>query len=265
MVAQPVVENETNGRVGALTVALNDWGQTRFPLAFLFNTPDLVARRDLASCWMSVPALTGPQSQLAATFGEVLLHLPAAPTERQVIEGHLNPRPWVTAGRTTLVDATGDSPISAQPNPALATSSGQVWTCRGPNLPRGLRPNDQLWLTNSGVLIRHNGEKAGAAPRTSDFESEVSAQDCSAIAAVTTGGLVLPPSLIGFIAGILLTLGGAVIVVPFVTQPPNSATRHCQPHPYEQERIRRRNRPLDADADASAESATARHAAAEDL
>jgi hypothetical protein len=221
VIAQPAVGNETNGPVGALTVALRDWGQTRYPLAFLFDTPDLVARRDLASCWMSVPALTGPQSQLAATFGEVLLHLPDAPTARQTVEGHLNPRPWVSAGRTTLVDATGDRPLSTEPDPAIATIDGQVWTCRSQDLPGGLRQKDHLYLTNSGALVRHNGEEAGAAPRVSDFETATSVRDCSAIAAATTGGFVLAPSLVGFIAGILLTLGGAVIAVPFVTQPPD--------------------------------------------
>jgi hypothetical protein len=220
VISRPVVSNETDGRIGALTVSVDDWGQRRNPLAFIFDTPDLVARRDLASCWMSVPALTGPQSQLAATFGEVLLHLPAAPSAQQAVEGHLNPRPWVSAGRTTLVDATGDSPISTEPDPATATSAGQVWTCRSSGLPRNLRGNDQLFLTNSGALIKHRGEQAGAAPQISDFEAVAAAHDCSAIAAVTTGGLVLPPSLVGFIAGILLTLGGALIVVPFVTDPP---------------------------------------------
>lgn len=208
------VTAKTAGELGALETTVPDWGTVRRPLLYLFETPDLVALRDLGSCWITVPSLTGALPQMAASLGAMALGLPDAPSPGQLYAGHGVMRPAATAARATVVNPSGTVLPVVQPEPDSATVNGPTWSCREFALPSGLRPHDELVLTNFGPLMRRRGEHVGPSPTVSTFAANATRRTCAATVALVASGLSLSESALTFVAGVLLTLGGGLILLP---------------------------------------------------
>jgi hypothetical protein len=215
--------------LGALTVSVSDWADRRFPLAFLFDAPDLSTRRDSESCWVQIPALTGPISTLGAAIAEATLHLPTAPTLNEFLSGDADPRPSVTVARATVVNAFGASPIEAEPAPDSSSQRGAVWNCHSLGLPKRLRPHDVITITNDGSVVRHMHERSGSPPIAA-FESASREPTCAATVAVAALGV--SATTLNFAAGVLLTFGVGLLLFPFASAEP-SESRESRSEPAE--------------------------------
>lgn len=213
------VQDETGDGVGALEATVHGWGNSREPLLFVFETPDFIARRDLGSCWVEVPALTGALPQFAASFGAVVLGLPDAPSSAQLLAGHPVVRPAATAARATVVNPTGAVLPVLQPDPDYTTADGPTWSCHEFALPAGLHRGDEIRLTNFGPLMRRRGERVGPSPTVATFEADATRRTCAATVALVASGFAVSESALTFFAGVLLTLGGGLIVLPFARRP----------------------------------------------
>ena len=203
--------------VATITAKISRWGQDRSPIVFAFRSSDVASWRNFSSCWNRLPALTAAQATFAASWAARAIGRPDAPTVDEFTAGTFPILMPATTARVALSNPAGTDILLAQPENTTTTSLGPVWTCDDFDYRKArLGSSDEITVTGIGVASKRSRDRRSPSLTVDSFRSSAAESDCGGVAGMSRGGRwVLPDEILTFVAGVFVSLGLGLLLLPF--------------------------------------------------